>query len=58
MRRVIARFRHKFKGWAVAAVNAGTHGSKWNQFPVSTACRLLRYLFRIQVGIPVFSVVC
>lgn len=47
MRRVIAGFRHKFKGWAVATVNAGTPRSKWNQFPISSACKLLPDLFRI-----------
>lgn len=58
MRRVIAGFRHKFKDWAVATVNAGTHGSKWNLFPISNSYKALSDLFRVQVGVPVPSMVC
>lgn len=58
MRGVVAGFRHKFKGWAVATVNAGTHGSKWNQFPISNSYKSLSDVFRIEVGLPVPSTVC
>lgn len=53
---VITGFKHKFKVWAVATVNTGTHGNKWNHFPIFNSYKSLPDLFRTQVIVPVPSV--